>query len=158
MPGVDLKSGSTLRAGVRGLVAAMSMTGVRTLTTNVGLLEKSPPEAMMARRQPSWVGKMSPEHRGVLTELAHWAYGSMGGVAFGLLPARLRAHSWSGPIYGVAVWLGFELGIGPVLGLQHPPGNRLVGRAVVVLDHVLYGIVVAGRIGPQSEPSTTSTT
>ncbi|MDQ3610038.1 MAG: DUF1440 domain-containing protein [Actinomycetota bacterium] len=155
MPEADLESGSTMRAGVRGLVAAMSMTGMRTVTTNAGLLEKPPPETVMARRQPAWVEKMSPEHRGVLTELAHWAYGSMGGAAFGLLPARLRAHTWSGPMYGVAVWLGFELGVGPLFGLQHPREERLVGRAAVVLDHLLYGIVVAGRIGPKSKPSTT---
>jgi hypothetical protein len=52
----------------------------------------------MARRQPEWVGRLSPEHGGALTELAHWAYGCMGGAAFGLLPARLRRHSWSGPL------------------------------------------------------------
>lgn len=155
MPGVDLESGSTVRAATRGLLAAMGMTGMRTVTTNAGLLEKSPPEAVMVRRQPSWVEELSPEHRAVLTELAHWTYGCLGGVAFGLLPARVRAHAWSGPIYGVAVWLAFELGVGPALGVQYPAENKLVGRAAVVVDHLLYGIVVAGRIGLNSERSAT---
>lgn len=55
----------------------------------------------------------------------------------------------------MAVWLAFELGVGPALGVQYPAQNRVVGRGAVVVDHLLYGIVVAGRTGLGSERSAT---
>lgn len=59
----------------------------------------------------------------------------------------LRARRFTGPTYGVVVWLAFELGIGPVLGVQHRQGGR-IGGLMLVLDHALYGIVVAGGSHP----------
>jgi hypothetical protein len=37
------------------------------------------------------------------------------------------------------------LGIAPVLGVRHAREHRVLWRLMVALDHVLYGIVVAGR-------------
>jgi hypothetical protein len=54
--------------------------------------------------------------------------------------------------YGVAVWLAFELGLAPLLGLQHARTQRPVSRAVLALDHILYGLIVADRLAPEPGP------
>ncbi|WP_433461421.1 hypothetical protein [Spirillospora sp. CA-128828] len=136
------------RAGARGLVAAMAMTGVRTVTATVGPHEKSPPEAIVERHVPV-VRRLPEPYREAATELAHWAYGAGGGAVFGMLPAGFRRHPAAGPAYGLAVWLGFEAGIAPLLGVRHVHERGVAWRAVVALDHVLYGIVVAGRLAPE---------
>ena len=41
-----------IRGGARGAVAAMAMTGMRRVTTGLGLLERTPPDAL-ARDAPS---------------------------------------------------------------------------------------------------------
>ncbi|RSN70194.1 hypothetical protein DMH08_06900 [Actinomadura sp. WAC 06369] len=79
----------------------------------------------------------------------HWVYGAGGGALFGLLPDRVRGHRLSGPAYGLAVWLGYELVVGPALGVEHSPHRHGVWRALVALDHLLYGVVVAGRLAPE---------
>lgn len=148
-PGWDMAS--TLRASVRGLIAAMAMSGMRELTANVGLLEKSPPKVILERHAPKKVKHLATEHRSAIIELAHWCYGTAGGAIFGLLPRRLRAAPWIGPVYGLSIWLVFELGIGPLLDVQYPEQRRLSHRIMLALDHMMYGIVVAGRLAPASE-------
>jgi hypothetical protein len=147
----DRRTGSTVRATVRGLIAAMAMSGMREFTANAGLLEKSPPEAIVERHGPKRVQRLAAEHRSAITELAHWCYGAAGGTAFGLLPRRLREDPRTGPVYGLCVWLAFELGIGPLLGVQYPEQRRLLHRAMLALDHIVYGIVVSGRLAPAPE-------
>jgi hypothetical protein len=138
------------RAAARGLTAAMMMTGARELTMNLGLLEESPPEAVVRRGAPRQAKQLSPGTRAAMTELAHWAYGTAGGIVYGMLPARIRSHPASGPVYGLVIWLGFELGLAPVLGIQHAHG-KVAGRLMLVADHTLYGVVVSGRLAPEPE-------
>jgi hypothetical protein len=139
--------GAIVRAGARGLVAAMAMTGTRRVTQNLGLLPKSPPEAIVGDAAPT--SGLSDEQREVVIELAHWAYGAGAGAAFGLIPARLRYHVAAGPLYGLAIWLLFELGMAPLLGVQYAEERRVAGRLVLALDHVLYGVVVGGQLAPE---------
>ncbi|TMR00749.1 hypothetical protein ETD83_15955 [Actinomadura soli] len=143
-------TGAIVRAGARGLVAAMAMTGARTVTAAMGPHEKSPPEAIVEKHLPL-VYRLPERHREAVIELAHWTYGSAGGAAYGMLPERVRAHGASGPVYGLVFWLGFEIGIRPLLGVKHAHERRVAWRIVLALDHVLYGLVVAGRFAP--EPS-----
>lgn len=139
------------RAGARGLVAAMAMTGMRTATANMGLMERSPPEELVERHAPRQIQRLGEERRTAVTEIAHWSYGAAGGAMFGLLPRHVRAWPWTGPLYGLAVWLSFEAGIAQLLGVRRSKQSRPVGRAVVALDHALYGLVVAGRLAPDPE-------
>lgn len=143
--------GVAVRAGARGLVAAMAMTGLRRLTENLGLLEESPPTAIVEQHAPEPIHRLVDEHRAAVTELAHWAYGMGGGVAYSVLPDRIRAHPLTGPAYGLAVWLSFELGVAPLLGMPHARDQRPVSRLVLALDHVLYGVVVAARLAPDPQ-------
>ena len=137
------------RAGARGLIGAMAMTGLRTVTAAVGRHEHSPPEAIVEEKVPGVVRRLPERSRGAVIEALHWTYGTGGGLVFGLLPADVRRHPAAGPAYGLAIWLAFELGIAPVLGVRHARERRVLWRAMVALDHVLYGIVVAGRLAPE---------
>ena len=56
----------------------------------------------------------------------------------------MRRRPWAGPAYGLVVWLGFEMGIAPVLGLSQAERVRLVDRAALAADHLLYGLVLSG--------------
>jgi len=134
-----------IHAGLRGLLAAMAMTGARTVSAGIAGKEKSPPEAIVARHEPR-ILKRQPEHRrSAITELIHWAYGSGGGVMFGLLPAVVRRHPFSGPAYGLLFWLGYQVAIAPLLDVERTQERRVLWPTLVAADHVLYGVVVAGR-------------
>ncbi|CAM5646166.1 hypothetical protein [Streptomyces aurantiogriseus] len=156
MTEADRRPSALLRAGARGLVAAMAMTGIRTVTTTLAPQQKSPPEAIVERFAPTAVLRSREHRREAVTELLHWTYGATGGAVFGLLPARLRGMPMTGPAYGLLVWLGFELAVAPALGVQRAEQRRALWRVVVALDHMLYGVVVAGRLAP--EPAVTART
>ena len=105
-----------VHASVRGAVAAAAMTGMRAFTVNAGLVEDPPPRAIVDKKAPLF--KLVPrKKRRAAIELLHWGYGAQGGAMFGLLPEGLRRRSWSGPVYGLVLWLGFELVIAPALAL-----------------------------------------
>ena len=63
---------------------------------------------------------------------------------FGALPRTVRRRPWAGPVHGLVVWLGFELGIAPVLGLSQAKRARPVDRLALAADHLLYGLVLSG--------------
>lgn len=137
-----------LHAGARGLVAAMAMTGTRTVTASFAEEEKSPPEAIVEERAPRVMRRLSQRKQAAITELSHWTYGAVGGCGYGLLPARLRDHPLSGPIFGLTVWLGFEVAVAPMLGVRPYRRRRVLWRLMTALDHLLYGIVVGGGRTP----------
>lgn len=120
------------------------------MTANAGLVEQAPPEAVAEKHAPRRMQRLRPTGRQALVELVHWTYGASGGAVFGALPRRFRQTAWSGPLYGTAVWLAFELGLAPVLGIEHVHQRKILGRAMIAADHVLYGIVVAGWLAPQA--------
>lgn len=143
--------GSIVRAGSRGLVASMAMTGARTVTTAFAPEEQTPPEAIVDKHAPRPVERLPEHHREAITELLHWAYGSCGGMAFGLMPSSLRAMPGVGAGYGLLIWLAFELAVAPLLGVVQSKQRPVLWRTAVALDHVLYGVIVAGRLAPEPE-------
>jgi hypothetical protein len=144
-----------LHAAARGAVAAMAMTGMRRLTVNLGIVEQTPPDAIFKQKTHGLIGLVPRKKRRAAVELAHWGYGAGGGVAFALLPDSVRRQPWAGAIYGLAVWLGFELGVAPALGLTQSKKARPVDRAGLAADHLLYGLVLnEGRERPQERSST----
>jgi hypothetical protein len=139
-----------LHGAARGAVGAMAMTGVRVLTTELGLVEQTPPQAVArqrARGARALLRRAPRRQRRGLIEVAHWVFGAGGGAAFGALPGALRRRPWAGPAYGLVVWLGFEFGIAPVLGLSQAKRVRLVDRLALAGDHLLYGLVLSGTPG-----------
>jgi hypothetical protein len=130
-------------AALRGAIAAMSMSGMRTLTNRLGLVEETPPEMITREKAPEIVSRLSPARRDAVIVLLHWAYGAGGGAVFGALPDRLRRKPWAGPIYGLVLWLGFETVLGPVLGLHMRRERPVTERAALAFDHLLYGAVLS---------------
>ncbi len=130
------------RSASRGVIAAMAMSGMRTVTRGLGLLEQTPPDALADEHARELLHRVKLD-RDVVVELAHWGYGAMAAVAFSRLPATLRRQTWVGPAYGLAIWLGFEAGVAPLLGVKHVKQKRLTSRLSLAADHVLYGAVVA---------------
>jgi hypothetical protein len=136
-----VKPGAIAHAAMRGVVGAMAMSGMRTFTTDVGLVEEAPPRAILRQRLVGFIRPPRKRNPAPL-ELAHWGYGAVGGAVFGLLPDEVQQRPWAGPAYGLVVWLGFELGIAPALGLKQAHQARPVERAALAADHLLYGFVL----------------
>lgn len=138
--------GDVLRGAAWGAIGAMAMTGMRVMTTELGLVEQTPPQALARQRARGLRGllRRAPrKQRRGLIEAAHWAFGAGGGAAFGALPRATRRRGWAGPAYGLVVWLGFELGIAPALGLSQAKRVRPVDRLALAADHALYGLVLS---------------
>lgn len=147
-------AGDVLSGAACGAIGAMAMTGMRVITTELGLVEQTPPDAVSrqrARGMRSLLRRAPRKQRRGLVEAAHWTFGAGGGAAFGALPRPIRRHRWAGPAYGLVVWLGFEIGIAPALGLSQAKRVRPVDRVALAADHLLYGLVLtATRPTPRS--------
>ena len=141
-----MAGGDIGRGAVRGAVAAMAMTGVRRVTTGVGLVEQPPPERIAREGFPGILARVPRDHRDEAIELAHWAYGAVAGAAFGALPAGRRRGAWAGPLYGIGIWAAFEAVLAPlVFGPRFARGPRILERLAIAGDHVLYGLVVGAK-------------
>lgn len=137
------------QGALRGAVAAMAMTGLREFTHHVGWLEEPPPEAIARQKLlPGRFRRMKGRRRAQV-ELLHWTYGAAAGAGFAALPRRLRQGRWTGAVFGLVVWTGFELGVAPMLGLAHARRARPRDRLALAADHVLYGLVLSGPGRPQ---------
>ena len=140
-----------LLAGVvRGTLAAMTMTALRQVTTGLGLVEQTPPDAVLKQRGFGVVvgaprlAFVLARRQVALVELAHWIYGAAGGAAFVRLPRSMRRHRWAGPGYGLATWIAFELSVVPVLGVDQARRIKAMEHLMFAADHVLFGVVLAG--------------
>jgi len=132
-----------LHGGVRGTIGAMAMSGMRTFTVHVGLVGEPPPVALVRQRARGVMRMVPRKRRRAVLEAAHWGYGAVGGCAFALLPDAVRRFPWAGPVYGLVLWLGFELGVAPLLGLKQAKKVRPVERVALAADHLLYGFVIS---------------
>jgi len=138
------QGGTVLHATIRGAVAAMAMSGMRSLTVRLGLLEQTPPEMIVSEHASDLLARVPEKRQEAVVELLHWVYGAVGGAGFGVLPDRIRLQPWAGPAYGMVLWLGFEAVLSPLLGLGRQRRRRTaVERAAFTVDHLLYGAVLA---------------
>ncbi len=121
----------------------MAMTGMRALTVDLGIVEQTPPEAIFKQRARGLLCKVPRGRRRAAIEVVHWGYGAAGGAAFAALSESLRRRAWAGPIYGLATWIGFEVGLAPTLGLSQATKPRPLERLALAGDHLLYGFVLS---------------
>jgi hypothetical protein len=129
------------RGAAAGAVAAMSMTGLRQVTTGLGLVQRTPPEAAIETAAPEALRSLPPRQQQTAIELAHWAYGAAGGAVYGLVPERLRRSVLIGLAYGAGSWAVFEAVVAPRVGQQREGGAQQ--DAALLADHMLYGGVLA---------------
>jgi hypothetical protein len=134
---------SLAEGAAAGTVGAMAMTGMRQFATSMGWVRITPPEDIAQSQAGPLLARVPPERRAAVIEAAHWAYGAMGGAAFGALPRAWRRRLWVGPAYGLATWAFFQTVLAPALGLAHAEDRPLSERAMIIGDHLLYGLVVA---------------
>lgn len=131
-----------MKGALRGAVGAMTMSGMRQAAVGLGMIERTPPEAMLREGVPTLLRQVPEHRRTAAIELAHWSYGAAAGAAFGLVPGRLRGSRLTGPIYGVLAWGLFELAVAPMLDLAHTRGSRPQERLALLVDHVVFGLIV----------------
>ena len=119
-------------AAMRGAIASMAMTGMRVVTVSLGLVEQAPPQQI--------AGEQSGLRRAAV-EVAHWGFGAAAGAMFGALPDAWRNRAWTGPVFGLAIWTGFEA-TAPLLGLPHADSGNVTQRLAIAADHALYGFIL----------------
>lgn len=142
--------GTIAHAALRGTIAAMAMSGMRALTVDLGIVEQTPPRAIVKQRARGLIRRVPRGRRAAAIEALHWGYGAAGGALFGALPDGLRRRAWAGPAYGLLVWVGFEAALAPLLGLKQATRLRVVERGALAVDHLLYGLVLSEiRARPQ---------
>ena len=129
--------------GLRGAIGALTMSGFRMFTVDLGLLKETPPEAIAKQRARGILRMVARRRRRAAIRAMHVGYGAFGGAVFAVLPDGMRRAAWAGPMYGLVLWLGFELGIAPVLGLSQAKRLRPVEQATLATDHLLYGLVLS---------------
>ena len=125
--------GDVAHGALRGAIAAMAMTGMRTVTVSAGLVHQAPPQQL--------AGEAEGTDR-ALQELAHWAFGAAGGAGYGALPRAWRARAWTGPLYGLLIMASFEA-TAPLIGLSHHERAGVSDRVALAADHVVYGLVLS---------------
>ena len=124
-----------IHAKLRGVIGAMAMTGVRVFAVHAGPHPRGPAVAAGAQARRGARARWK-------VELVHWA---MGGALRDRLRAAardIRRRAWSGPVYGLLVWLGFDAVVAPALGLTERDWPKGRERAVFVADHLLFGFVL----------------
>src|ERR1700722_855936 len=92
---VGPRVGDVLSGAVCGAIGAMAMTGMRVLTTELGLVEQTPPQAISRQRARgirALVRRAPRKQRRGMIEVAHWAFGASGGATFGALPRSWRRN------------------------------------------------------------------
>lgn len=115
-----------------------------------------PPEAPVEETDPRYlfVGKvssclfekeMADSERRSWAELAHWVYGSLWGMLYGVLQSSLRVPSLlHGLLLGTVVWVAGPLFLGPAMRLVPPPRPSPLGQTLTVWGHhAVYGVATA---------------
>lgn len=128
----------------------MAMSALRQVTTGLGLVGQTPPDAILKQRafgpliRLPQLAYFVARRQVALVEIGHWGYGAAAGAIFAVLPQSVLRSRWAGPGYGIATWIAFELSVAPVLGLDHAARIRPVERLMFAVDHLLYGVILAG--------------
>ena len=139
-----MKSHRIVYGAARGAIGAMSMTGARALAAQFGLLDTgTPPESVAKQGVPQLMRSVPSEMRPAVVNVMHIAYGAGGGAVYSLMPRWLRRRRYSGPVFGMLLWLGYLAGVAPMLGLRIERQRSIPEWGLLAVDHVLYGLVVS---------------
>ena len=137
-----------MHTALRGVVGAMAMTGVRQLTSGVGLVDETPPESILRRRTKGLLRLVPRKQRRMAVIAVHWSVGGAGGLVFGALPEDVRRTRWAGPAWGMAMLVVYQTAVAPALGLKQAKDPDLTEWAALAADHLLYGFVLSEESSP----------
>lgn len=137
-----------LRKGVEGLWPGIMATSAMTFflfAAHRQLIARRPlPPAALTHELQTVAGvnegasSAGREHKAML---AHFAFGTMAGLAYAFLPRQLKASPLlAGSSYGLAIWGTSYLGWIPALGLS-PAANRAPKEEnfMMLAGHLVYG-------------------
>ena len=132
-----------IHAIFRGVVGAMAMTSMRVFAKHAGLIREEPPSRLARKRARGVLALVPRKRRRTIIELIHWSMGASLGAAHGMLPEHVRRRAWSGPLFGLLVWMGFDMFVAPMAGLGERDWPKGRERAVFMADHVVFGLVLS---------------
>ena len=141
--GAGLKD-RALTGALGGFGATFVLSGLREAWSRMGLVFETAPMQVVDRvEEVGLVGDLSPSGHRFLSAVAHVAYGTGTGVAFGLLrrerggPAEEAAV---GSALGILAWGAGWASWLPLTGVHRPPWRQRSPRVLLpVIDHAVFG-------------------
>ena len=136
--------GRALTGALSGIGGTLVLSGLREALNRVGLVFETAPMQVVERvEELGLVGDLSPAGRRLLTVVAHFAYGTGTGIAFGLLrrerggPAEEAAV---GSALGLLAWGAGWASWLPLTGVHKAPWTQHTPKVLLpVLDHAVFG-------------------
>ena len=127
-----------------GLGATLVLTGLRQAWAKMGLVFETAPMQVVDRvEELGIVGDLSPAARRLLTVLAHFAYGTGTGAAFGILRRERGGpgeEAAVGSALGILAWgAGWSSWL-PLTGVHKAPWTQKTPKVLLpVMDHAVFG-------------------
>jgi hypothetical protein len=127
-----------------GLGATLVLTGLRQAWAKMGLVFETAPMQVVDRvEELGIVGDLSPASRRLLTVVAHFAYGTGTGAAFGILRRERGGpgeEAAVGSALGVLAWgAGWSSWL-PLTGVHKAPWTQKTPKVLLpVMDHAVFG-------------------
>ena len=129
---------------VGGLGGTVVLSGLREAMSRMGLVfETAPMQVVDRAEEVGLVGDLSPMGHRLLTVVAHFAYGTTTGAAFGLLRREKGGAAQEaavGSALGILAWgAGWSTWL-PLSGVHRPPWTQRSPRVLLpVIDHAVFG-------------------
>lgn len=135
-----------LLGAAAGAVATVPQSLIVWGARAVGVYRRKPPPQEIADSMHELAtegAQASEPARTPLMLAEHFAFGAVGGAAFGLATGVIRPTTVAGLLAGLAIWKASYDGWVPALRIMPPPEEDESGRVVtMVIAHVAYGLAL----------------
>lgn len=132
-----------LAGAVGGAGGTVVLSVLRYVLGKMGVLYKTAPMQVVDRMQQTHLVTDRPIAKRTLAAVAHLAYGTGAGAAFGVLRRKREGVGTElavGATLGVLLWGVGWAGWLPILGADRAPWSYHTPKALLpVLDHAVYG-------------------
>jgi hypothetical protein len=149
---------AVVNGALSGLVATVPMTlGMLAMHRRLPLRERYPlpPREVtvrLANRTGARLHLRTDSERSAASYVAHFAFGTAAGAAFGPVGARIGHPVAAGIFYGLGVWAGAYLGVLPGLELRKTAMRQPPRREeLMIAAHVVWGGVLGLLTGCLSD-------
>lgn len=137
--------GGLVRGATAGAGATVAMSIVMVVSERIGLMGRHPPERIVERGMAAADEPLNPDTVDAMAGVAHLAFGTVSGAAFGLLMSsrasvtgQRLALTWA-----FAIWVVSYFGWIPAMRILPPPSEDRPGRAwTMVVAHLAYGVAL----------------